>query len=869
MNNGDRANLLSFDFHSIPPRSDVFGSDATFLKSPKDLISLDHCSTGVGSAPYNGPVVIAALKNVILGLCLGLALGSDSAFGQAQPSARVQGLTLSADSLFRDNEADTVELSGSVQIIAQDRHISADKAKIDLRSRQAELTGNVRLATSSSTIIGERILFDYESGTGIIYNGYVQSGPVMFEGSVIQKTGPEEYYVVEADYTTCTNCPATWNFSGSSIRAELGGYAYIKRPVLRVGGVPILPLPYLIVPLKSDRQSGLLTPGFEQSTTGGFTLEQPYFWAISRSTDATFILKHYELRGLKGQINGRYMLDEESDGEIDVGSLSDRVFAKDTRLTRYQSSAEQASDFERWFLRYHHYQVQDNGWIHRASINTASDLQYFKDFPNDGYERGSTRPLIDQDPAMESRISSTKNTHHGHFSVDASYYQNLLQSNPLASNDDAVHRLPEIRYSQVPQSIRNSGFYYALELNYSNFARDGAAYDQLSTQVVDGERRRYVENTCNSPGWASDPNCERLSGRPYDRSRDLIRAGQRLDFQPSLSYPITVTSGVDMMPTLSYRETHYTFPIEGVESNVRRYLRAEVAARVSFNRIYGDGVDPKATRYKHEIRPEVTYTATPWISHNSHPFFGFRDQTEVPTFESLTVSDSDLFGDFGLQFDYRDRIYDRNLVTYSLVNTITEKRWVNERPLYKQLALIRLSQSYDAFKAARNDPNQPPLSDISLLADLRLDRIRSYTQLNYYPYQKYVNASSRVRVNDEWGRFAEVGVSRLVTPPARPQDPVDISKRTEDYTLAAGVISRYLNLMGKLTYDSVAAADQPSIKSWAYIAQFKPPGDCWIITAIHDQNTDGDTNIRLAFEFNFDGIPKAPLPQNTLDAYGR
>jgi LPS-assembly protein len=127
-----------------------------------------------------------------------------------------------------------------------------------------------------STIGGDQIWFDYESNTGVISKGFVQSGNVIFEGELINKTGENDYYVVKADYTTCTNCPASWSFQGSQIRAELGGYAFIKNSFLKFGGVPVFWIPYLIVPLKSDRQTGLLTPEFESSQAGGLTVSQPF-----------------------------------------------------------------------------------------------------------------------------------------------------------------------------------------------------------------------------------------------------------------------------------------------------------------------------------------------------------------------------------------------------------------------------------------------------------------------------------------------------------------------------------------------------------------------------------------------------------------
>lgn len=774
----------------------------------------------------------------------------------AAPAARIKGLTFDADEFDRDNETETVELRGNVQIVSNTQHLKADRAKINLRANQATLEGHVEITSAKTTIGGERVILDYEGGNGVIYNGYVQSGPVIFSGSVIQKTAADEFYVVEADYTTCSNCPATWNFTGSSIRAELGGYAYIKNSVLRFGSVPFFYLPYLIVPLKSDRQSGLLTPGFEQNSAGGLAISQSYFWAISRSTDATLTLKNYELRGAKGLANYRYQTDDFSGGEFDAGTIRDRVFKDESRLNDWRSGGQRSAPVDRWFVKYKHYQDLPDGWTHRLLVNNASDLQYPRDFPDETRNHG--------DSAMENRMSMTKNTRDSHFSVDSSYYVNMLQGDPLAGNEDAVHRLPEVRYAQLPKPVGKTGFYYSIDLNYTNFTRSGQAYDNLS---VTPYGQRYVTNTCASPTrYGREPGCHRVDDGTFDPYVDLIRTGQRLDVQPSISYPVTLGTTFDLLPKLSYRETHYTFPIGDKTSTARRYLRAEIAGRTSFSRVFGDVENVKGTRYKHEIRPEITYTTLPTVGQEAHPFFGFSPSTEVPTFEGMSLSDADLVGTSGLQFDYRDRVYDRNLLTYSIVNTVVRKRWTGDTPVYDQIALVRLSQSYDRWKDQQDDPKKQPWSDISLLADLRFDRFQTYSLIRYFPYQKVSDTSARARVNDDAGRFFQVSMVRQYKIVSG--QPADADGRVEDYIFGTGFVSRYLNLMGKVTYDSVTANPEKRIKSWAYIAQMKPPGDCWVITFIHDQITGGETNLKLGFEFTFDGTPRPPLPPEELDNFG-
>lgn len=784
---------------------------------------------------------------------------SESPVWASEPAAKIQGLLINADSMYRDNVQELVELQGNVQLVFKGQHIKADNARVYTRSRKVELLGNVEIMDAKNTIVGEQIVLDYESNTGVIYNGYVQSGMVMFSGTVLEKTGESEYVVTSADYTACTNCPASWSFSGNTVRAELGGYAYIKNAILRFGHVPVFWLPYIIVPLKSDRQSGLLTPSFEVSDTGGFAISQPYFWAISRSTDATIELKDYSKRGPKGLLEYRFIPNENSQGTLYAGSIFDRAFSEDSRLNDYRTPSQINDPIERWFVRYNHYLELPGGDVQRAIVNLASDLQYPKDFPIETLNHGDT--------AMENRLSYTKNTTDEHYSVDSSYYVNLLHGNPLSGNEDAVHRLPELRFARTQKNIGDTNFIYSLDLNFANFARSGNAYDDMDETVINGAKIRFPKNTCNDPLWENNKDCKRVYDGSFDPSKDLIRTGQRLDFKPYLYYPIKLGEGIDLIPKVNYRETHYSFEIENSPYLVRRYLRTEVSGKLSLSRIYGDTENPRAIRYKHEIVPEVTYSRLPWLMQENHPFFGTGSLSEAPYSSRDSINDLDIGSVYGTQFDYYDRIYDRNLLTFAVVNKITEKRWIGDRPEYRQRGYLKLAQSYDATQEGKKGVSEP-WSDISATLNMNLDYFQTYSIVNYFPYHNVTNTSSRVRVLNDKGQFAQVQLTRQYK--ITPGQPVDSANRQEDYTISAGFISRYVNLMGKFVYDAnyVASSTKDKIKSWAYIAQFKPPGDCMYITFIHDQVTGGDTNFKLFFEFTFDGKPKAPLPASALDTYG-
>ena len=794
-------------------------------------------------------------------------------------SAKIQGILISAGSGVRDSENELLELDGGVQLIYHDQNISCDSAKINLRAKKIEAKGNVKITSPTTTIGGDHIILDYENNTGIIYNGFVKSGNVLFEGQVLQKVSENEYYVVDADYTTCTNCPSTWKFSGSSIRAELGGYAYIKNSVIRAGIIPILWLPYLVVPLKSDRQSGLLTPEFEHTDAGGFTISQSGFWAISRSTDMTLALKNYELRGLKALLEYRYALDENSGGQINYSIINDQAFKNEARFNTFRNSTTRNVAINRWTMRYNHYQELPEGFVHRLQLNDASDLQYSRDFFKETLNHG--------DAAMENRMSLTKNTKDQHYSLDSSYYKNMLHADPLENNDDAVHRLPEIKFSQVSRYIGKSDFLYTLDLNYVNFARSSSAYDDLVKLQVDKSAIRFPRNNTSSPRWEDQAGHELLRDGFYNQNTDLIRTGQRLDFNPVLYRSFHLGDALEITPKMGYRETHYLFPNlptppgEEVDTNnIRRYIRSEINARTTMSQVYGNKGDIHPDLWKHEIQPELKYTRLPWIDHRSHPFFGYQQQSEAPYFTQNTINDDDTGSDSSLQFDYNDRIYDRNLVTYSVTNRLVQKRWINNEPEYRQVGLLRLSQSYDAFQAEKEEKDsvvaskKQPWSDISALLDVRLDNFETLSTASYFPYQKVTKTNSRIRVIDDKGRFAQVGL--ILKYNIVVGEEVDTTSRTQDYSFSTGLITTHMNFVGKITFDGAKTdvhndffrGANDRIRSYSYIAQFKPSGDCLALRFIFEQVTGGGNSTGLALDFSFDGKGPVPLASHDLDQIG-
>lgn len=744
--------------------------------------------------------------------------------------AEVSGILINADSMSRDSVREVIELEGHVNLVFRDQHLSADKATVYPQKKEVVATGNVKVSNLKLYMEGSKVHFNYDTNTGTIYDAFVQSGQVLFEGPVIEKTGPETFVAYKANYTACTNCPPSWSFSGEKIEAEIGGYAKINYPVLHVLGLPILPLGYMVVPFKSERQTGLLVPSWSTSHRGGFAIDQGFFWALSPSRDMTLTARNYQNLGLKGLADYRYLLSADSGGKFSGAYMKDRDFN-----TTYSSP-----DLHRWFLDYNHYYLLPDDFVNRVKITTVSDLHYTQDFPEELKGNG--------DPAIENRFSITKNTRSVHSSLEAAYYLNLLKQDPLSNNADAVHRAPEIRTSLVDQSVWGTPLLFRMDFDYVNFARSGFGYDNVDCSGLPTYPCRI-----KTDGPFTQNGTRQVFTGSFQEG-DLIRAGQRVDLQPQLAYPFKLGE-FDFLPTANLRQTLYVFDVKPGTSSIestagRRYLETGLNVKTRFSRIFGDLDSEKATRWKHEIEPSVTYSEIPWIQQPNHYFFG--DLNDLPYAQSFEpVNDKDFYGPNRVQFDYNDRVVERRLADIGITNRLIRRRWDGESAQYKNIATLRVSQSYD-FRAAEN-MNSQPLSALNGLLDVRLDSFETNTTSSYYPYAGVTNTTSRVKFIHSKSEYVQLSYARNYLIDVNNQV-VDGSK-SENYGLGLGFKSQHLDLVGELNY----SVETASLQSWQYKATFKGPGDCWAIAINHGKVIGGEAVLSFNFNFNFGGTPPSAL----------
>src|SRR4029434_2339967 len=117
--------------------------------------------------------------------------------------------------------------------------------------------------------------------------------------------------------TQCAQPTPRWQVASGSVTLNLNDYAVAKGTTLRVKGVPVMYLPMIYYPIREDQRSTrFLRPTYGTSTVRGQAISNAFFWAINRSTDATFFHDWFTKAGQGAGAEYRYVAAAQSMGDV-------------------------------------------------------------------------------------------------------------------------------------------------------------------------------------------------------------------------------------------------------------------------------------------------------------------------------------------------------------------------------------------------------------------------------------------------------------------------------------------------------------------------------------------------------------------------
>ncbi|HXI21099.1 MAG TPA: putative LPS assembly protein LptD, partial [Gemmatimonadales bacterium] len=328
------------------------------------------------------------------------------------------------------NEAERrIVASGMVRVAMGSRTLFADEVSVDLDDQVVTASGQVILIDGTNILEGDRIEYNYRTNTGVVTNGRGTVEPgVTFSGVEIRREGERQYALEEGRFTACRACqpePAKpdWEFRAREATIFQDEWIVSRDTSFWIKGIPALYSPILALPI-GPRRTGFLIPRFAYGNGDGFTIKQPFFWAISRSQDATLTPIYRTKRGFEIDGQYRYVLGERSRGELSGRYLHD------------WDSGDKPAD--RGDARWLHDQVLSPTWTFKADARYQSDTRLARDFVDSPVTERTQRVL-------DSNVFLTQTT------------PRYMLLGLLSSTEDLtdvgekrLSRLPEVRFQWLP-----------------------------------------------------------------------------------------------------------------------------------------------------------------------------------------------------------------------------------------------------------------------------------------------------------------------------------------------------------------------------------------------------------------------------------
>ena len=368
---------------------------------------------------------------------------------------------LNADNLSYEEDTGVAVAEGNVEVSFGNRTIRAERIRYDSRSGEADLSGHVHYKDGGDEFSFERIVLNIDSGLGVLYNGTIRisTNNYLISSEKFEKTGDRSFRIQKGTLTTCPCDPEPdWKFEVRRSQVSIDGYAVGKDVTFKVRGVPILWLPWAAFPVKLTRQSGFLMPGIASSGTKGFTVQVPYYWAINRWSDSTLSVEWMSRRGVRPELEYRFVLNPESEGTANATMYHDKMTGHD-RFRAYGSNLYR--DGERLTAN--------------AKWDIASDDAYYLD-------------LVDADILRTGRHVPSRGfagrEGAGSSQAVSAVWVSDMQGTP---DDNTVQRLPEVSANLMPMEFGRTGIELAGDVNATYFYRRagdrearGRSYSEIS-----------------------------------------------------------------------------------------------------------------------------------------------------------------------------------------------------------------------------------------------------------------------------------------------------------------------------------------------------------------------------------------------------
>lgn len=236
---------------------------------------------------------IPSQKASLIVVCWLFSLVSGSAYaGDKEPVIQVRDeVYLQAVTLTVTGEGSQKKVlaKGDAFLETGNLRLYAGELELDEVAGLVRASGGVTAHTTDDHFRGQSLIWNLDQRTAAIMGAELiaPEADLFIKAAQMWYMGAGHYRFKKAKFSTCTcNLPEPPAYMrAASMEVHMGGYARLTRPVIYVEQIPILASPWLFIPVKNERQTGLLFPRFGYSRREGFKFRPSLIVIPSEGTE--------------------------------------------------------------------------------------------------------------------------------------------------------------------------------------------------------------------------------------------------------------------------------------------------------------------------------------------------------------------------------------------------------------------------------------------------------------------------------------------------------------------------------------------------------------------------------------------------------
>jgi len=361
-----------------------------------------------------------------------------------------------------------ITASGDVVIISKSYYMTAQRVIYDKENETFELFDQVVVLKDNNVHSNSNYSFiDMKSGDFSQTPTLLLSNKSLLWINSTKSSKKEEIIKLQESVLSSCNCnEPDWSIDFSSANYDTKSqWIETYNNKILIGSTPVFYVPYLAFPTDDTRRSGLLMPTIGQSSTDGFFLSQPMYFAPREDYDIELVPQIRSNRGKGIYSYLRYADSPYSTLYFGVGVFQENNdYFVDNNLKNknhygYNILYERGNVFSR---KNDH---QDGLYI---NIDWINDIEY-KNLEDDNHKESYEKKI-------ESKVNYFYNTPEYYTGAYFTYYLDTS----LNSNNATMQKLPQAQFHTYSKPVLFDKLLYSTDTMYTNYNRkEGANADQL------------------------------------------------------------------------------------------------------------------------------------------------------------------------------------------------------------------------------------------------------------------------------------------------------------------------------------------------------------------------------------------------------